>query len=71
MWPFTRHRKRDCDQMHADLAGARRERELAEQRLAVTQRDLIVPLKDMHKENHIDPLIRGLIRRRAAREATE
>lgn len=50
----------------AGLVQAREAREAAEERLAHTRETLIIPLRSMHKENHIAPLINSLIRRRAA-----
>jgi hypothetical protein len=43
------------------LEEARSARLAAEQRLEVTQREVEVPLRDMHKVNHIQPLINQLI----------
>lgn len=49
------------------LAEARAERLAAEERLKATERDLTVPLLEMHKENHIGPLISQLVRRHVER----
>jgi hypothetical protein len=70
-WPF-RHREKLMTAVVADsgLEEARRARAAAEQHLAVTQREVTVPLLDMHKENHIQPLIDGIIQRRADRRTS-
>lgn len=68
MWPFKRHREKLMTAVAVSgLEEARRARADAEQRLAVTQSEVTIPLRDMHKENHIQPLINGLIQRRAER----
>lgn len=54
-----------------DLEAARRERRGAEQRLAAAEREVTVPLRDLHKENHIGPLLSALIERRAGRRPGE
>jgi hypothetical protein len=66
-WPFRHKEKRMAVQVSTGLEEARSARIAAEQRLAVTQSEVTVPLMDMHKENHIQPLIDGLIQRRAER----
>jgi hypothetical protein len=65
MW-FFRRRKQEAVE-GTGLAEARAERLAAEERLETTQRDLTVPLREMHKENHIGPLISNLIRRSTER----
>jgi hypothetical protein len=68
MWPFKRRREKLMTAVAVSgLEEARRARADAEQRLAVTQSEVTIPLRDMHKENHIQPLINGLIQRRAER----
>lgn len=64
-----RKRKREAAVDDSRLPEARQARADAETRLAETRRDLIVPLRDMHRENHIQPMINALIQRRARREA--
>jgi len=70
LFRWWRCRKREGDMGEgAGVREARMAREEAEQRLAITQRELIIPLRDMHKENHVQPLINGLIQRRVRRES--
>jgi len=66
MW-FRRRKRKQMRIQGEALREAREARAAAEQRLAVAERDVIVPLRDMHKENHIQPLINGLIERRVRR----
>lgn len=66
---FRRQRRQGNVQEDSRLSEARRARIAAEHRLAEARRDVIVPLRDMHKENHIQPLINALIQRRVRREA--
>lgn len=65
-WPFRRNREH---RMSSDdgLEEARQARESALERLHVTTREVTIPLREMHRENHIQPLIDELIRRRAER----
>ena len=49
------------------LEEARKARAEAARHLAVTHGEVTVPLRDMHKENHIQPLVNDIIRRRAER----
>jgi hypothetical protein len=62
MWPFRRRK------VTADLEHARRERRQAEERLRHDQEHTIIPLAEIRKTNHIDPLINALIRRKMERE---
>lgn len=64
MWWPGRRRK-----VKADLEHARRERRRAEELLQHDQEHIIIPLSDLHKENHIGPLISALIQRKAERES--
>lgn len=59
MWPFRRKER------SVGLEEAREARHEAELRLAAAQREIIVPLREMHRENHIQPMITALIARRA------
>jgi len=68
MWPFTRHRERGNK---VSLEEARRARLAAEMRLAVAEREIVVPLRRMHQENHIQPLVRALIQRKAEERDSE
>lgn len=61
MWPFRRRGKKRGSMEEDGLAEARQARAAAEQRLAVTERELTVPLREMHRENHIQPAINALI----------
>jgi hypothetical protein len=51
------------------LDEARQARRAAEYSFAVTQSEVTIPLRDLHRENHIQPLINNLIRKRAERGA--
>lgn len=67
MWrPFRRDKEPQVSPGDG-LEEARRAREAAEARLHVTTREVTIPLREMHRENHIQPLINELIRRRAER----
>jgi hypothetical protein len=50
------------------LAEARAARELAERKLEEEDRSLVVPLRDMHRVNHIGPLVSELVARRGRDE---
>lgn len=64
-----RFRRKEQERMtETGLEEARSARQDAEQRLVVTTSEVTIPLRDMHKENHIQPLINGIIMRRARRE---
>lgn len=64
-WPFRRKEQRMSPE--SGLEEARQARRAAAQRLAVTQSEVTIPLRDLHKDNHIQPLINNLIQRRAER----
>jgi hypothetical protein len=65
---FRQRRKQEQGTVEATgLAEAQAARREAEERLKTTQRDLIVPLREMHRENHVQPLINALIQRRVER----
>lgn len=65
MWPFRRRKEKPMPEN--GLAEARRARIAAEARLAVTHSEVTVPLRMLHRENHIQPLINDLIARHAER----
>ena len=46
------------------LAGARREREEAEKRLAHAQEHVITPLRELRERNHVSEMIEAAIQRR-------
>ena len=58
---FWRH------EVAVDLRATRAEREAAEQRLKDAQANVIRPLREMHRENHVGPLLDQLIQRRIDR----
>ena len=64
MWFFKRKENQVAEE---GLEEARLARIAAAQRLEITHREVTVPLREMHRENHIQPLIDELITRRAAR----
>ncbi|HVT97927.1 MAG TPA: hypothetical protein VHE33_10485 [Acidobacteriaceae bacterium] len=51
----------------AGLEEARKARRSAAERLAVTTSEVTIPLRNLHKENHIGPLLDGLIQKKAER----
>lgn len=63
-WPF-RQKERDV-KGDTGLQEARRARQAAEERLAVTYTEVTVPLRELHQVNHIQPLINGLLQKYAA-----
>lgn len=67
MWrPFRRDKELTVP-VEDGLEEARKARKSAQARLHVTTREVTIPLREMHRENHIQPLIDELIRRRAER----
>ena len=59
-WPWRR-------QVTVDRDRTRAEREAAERRLEAAQAEIIRPLREMHRENHIGPLLDRLVQRAADR----
>jgi sulfur relay (sulfurtransferase) DsrC/TusE family protein len=51
------------------LEEARAARISAQERLAAAHAELIVPLRDLNQENHIQPLVNALIRKRVRKAA--
>lgn len=68
-WWSTKRRREQKQMAENGLEEARSARQAAEQRLVVTTSEVTIPLRDMHRENHIQPLIDVLITRRARRES--
>lgn len=64
-WPFTFRKRRQM--ADPGLEEARRARVAAQQHLATTTSEVVIPLREMHRENHIQPLINHLIQKRAER----
>jgi predicted kinase len=50
------------------VEAARRERKLSEKRLEETQVALIIPLRELRAENHIQPLIAEYVKRQRKRD---
>ena len=50
--------------MNQAIAEARAAREEAERRLEQEHRELVVPLRELHRVNHIGPLIDNLVARK-------
>lgn len=57
-------------QVSVDLEHTRAERRAAEQRLETAQAEVIRPLREMHRENHIGPLLDRLVQRAARKGET-
>lgn len=61
IWPFRRKR------LQGDVARAHEELVNSKRRLEQTQREVVRPLRDMIRENHVGELLGELIQRSARR----
>lgn len=65
---FRRRRKKSPEVAATGLQEAREARKQAERQLETDTREVIIPLREMHKVNHIGPLISSYIVRGQPRE---
>lgn len=61
-WPWSERKS-----VRADVEDARRRRIAAEAQLEQERKDIVRPLAQMYRENHIGPLLDSLVRQRIER----
>jgi hypothetical protein len=61
---WLRRSKHEQKEVHADVEQARVAKQEAEQSLLRDMRDIIVPLRELHKENYVSDLVTILVQRR-------